>query len=71
MKNAIGLGPGKAKKLAEKPKLNRQWHLAHPMPKNPSLEQRIEWHIEHSRQCNCREIPESIKQEIAKRKIKI
>lgn len=41
-------------------KLNKEWHLAHRMPKNPTLEQRIAWHIEHKRNCACREIPEKI-----------
>ena len=48
-------------------KLNREWHLAHKMPKNPSLEERIEWHIEHARYCKCREMPDSIKKAIAER----
>ncbi|MDX2045439.1 MAG: hypothetical protein SFU87_01550 [Chitinophagaceae bacterium] len=42
--------------------------FAHPMPKNPTLEQRIKWHIEQARQCACREIPATIKKEIEKRK---
>ena len=41
-------------------KLNRDRHLANKMPKNPALEQRIAWHIEHSKNCACRAMPESI-----------
>jgi hypothetical protein len=41
--------------------INREWHLNNKMPKNPSLEQRIEWHIQHSKHCKCREMPETIK----------
>ena len=52
------------KKLA----FNKEWHLANRMPKNASLAQRVEWHINHARHCGCREIPESIKKEIAKQK---
>lgn len=52
-------------------KINREWHLKHPMPKKPTLDQRIEWHLEHNRRCGCREIPESIVSEIKKRKIKL
>jgi hypothetical protein len=48
-------------------KLNKEWHFAHKMPKNPSLEDRIAWHLEHSKYCQCREIPMDIKKEIAKR----
>lgn len=49
-------------------KINKEWHEAHPMPKNPTLEQRIEWHIEHAKACKCREMPKSIQKEIEKRK---
>ncbi|HET9058068.1 MAG TPA: hypothetical protein VFN30_14580 [Chitinophagaceae bacterium] len=49
-------------------KLNREWHLTHPMPPNASLEQRIAWHIEHKKNCACRDMPEKIKIAIKKRK---
>jgi hypothetical protein len=48
--------------------LNKQWHQAHPMPKNPALEQRIAWHVAHEEHCGCRKMPESIRKEIKKRK---
>jgi hypothetical protein len=51
-------------------KLNKEWHGQHPMPTNPTLEQRIAWHIEHAKNCACREMPASIKNEIRKRKKK-
>jgi hypothetical protein len=53
------------------PKLNKTWHEAHRMPKNPTLEQRLAWHVEHARNCACRFMPESIKAELKKRGIKI
>jgi hypothetical protein len=49
-------------------KLNKEWHLKHPMPKNPTLDQRIAWHFEHKKNCACRDTPEKLKQEMAKRK---
>lgn len=49
-------------------RIAQEWHLAHKMPKNPTLEQRIEWHIEHARHCSCRKMPESIAKAIAERK---
>jgi hypothetical protein len=57
----------------EKPhmKINKEWHLHNPMPKNASLEERIQWHISHARACKCREMPESILKEIRKRKLKL
>jgi hypothetical protein len=47
-------------------KINKEWHLAHPMPKNPTEEQRLDWHIEHAKHCHCREIPPSLKAKIKK-----
>jgi hypothetical protein len=53
-------------------KLNKEWHLAHPMPKNASIEQRIKWHIEHLKNCSCRtDIPTKLKAEMKKRNINI
>ena len=49
--------------------LNRQWHEAHPMLDKATLEQRIAWHLEHATQCGCRDMPESIKRELAARGI--
>jgi len=48
-------------------KLNRRWHEKNRMPKNPSLEERIKWHVEHSKNCRCRPISEKILTEIKKR----
>jgi hypothetical protein len=41
-------------------KLNKEWHLSHPMPKNPSFEQRVEWHKLHQKSCDCRPAPGNI-----------
>lgn len=48
--------------------LNAAWHNAHPMPKNPTLEQRMAWHTEHAQVCGCRPIPPKVLAEIGKRK---
>ena len=50
--------------------INKEWHLANPMPQNATIEQRIAWHLEHSRHCSCRNIPAKLKEEMKKRKIK-
>jgi hypothetical protein len=50
--------------------INKEWHLAHRMPKNPSLEQRIAWHIEHAKNCKCVGIPAKLQKEIDKRGVK-
>jgi hypothetical protein len=48
-------------------KLNREWHLKHKMPKNPSHEQRLEWHLAHALNCSCREMPDEIRRELEAR----
>ena len=42
------------------PKINATWHRQHPMPKNPTAEDRMAWHQEHAEQCGCRPIPARI-----------
>jgi hypothetical protein len=37
------------------------------MPKNPTLQQRIEWHVAHAQHCACRPIPQSIQQALQQR----
>jgi hypothetical protein len=47
--------------------INREWHLTHPMPNNPSPARRLEWHLMHAANCNCRDMPESIRKELEAR----
>jgi hypothetical protein len=49
-------------------KLNGEWHSSHRMPKNATLDQRIEWPIEHKKNCGSRGVPRTIKKEVDKRK---
>lgn len=41
-------------------KMNKEWHLKHKMPKNPTLQERIAWHLAHAENCRCRPIPAGI-----------
>lgn len=52
-------------------KINAEWHSTHKMPKNPSLDQRVEWHIGHARNCACRPLEGKMLEEIKKRGIDI
>lgn len=52
-------------------KINAKWHRAHKMPKNPSMEQRIKWHLAHSKHCTCRPISGRLAEEMKRRGIKI
>jgi len=45
-------------------KINREWHLANRMPKNPTQEERLNWHINHAKNCTCREMPQKLIDEI-------
>jgi hypothetical protein len=44
--------------------INAVWHKANLMPKNPTEEQRITWHIEHLKYCDCRKPTPKLAQEI-------
>jgi histidinol phosphatase-like enzyme len=35
-------------------KINADWHKNNRMPKNPTPEEKILWHIAHGQNCNCR-----------------
>lgn len=37
------------------------------MPRSPTLEQRMAWHIDHAKKCACREIPPKLAVEMKKR----
>jgi hypothetical protein len=52
-------------------KVNTIWHLSHPMPKNPKVEQRMHWHLEHVQHCACRGIPAKLLLEMKLRHIEI
>jgi hypothetical protein len=45
-------------------KINKEWHLKNKMPKNPSFEERMEWHIKHMENCSCREPTPKLKEEM-------
>jgi len=51
--------------------MNAAWHKAHPIPKNPTLDQRVAWHLDHARNCGCRPIAGKIRDEMLKRGIKV
>ncbi|MDD5686479.1 MAG: hypothetical protein PHE88_01430 [Elusimicrobia bacterium] len=50
--------------------INKEWHQKNKMPKNPKTEQRLKWHLEHSKNCFCRPITKQLLDEIKKRGIK-
>jgi hypothetical protein len=48
-------------------KINASWHLENKMPNNPTLEERMQWHLGHSQNCQCRPIDPKIWKEIKNR----
>ncbi len=46
---------------------NTEWHLKHQLPQNPTLDQRVKWHMEHARRCPCPSQDEDILEELKKR----
>lgn len=52
-------------------KINKEWHLKHKMPKNASFDERVKWHLEHQKHCNCRPIAGKLAEEMIKRGIKL
>jgi hypothetical protein len=47
--------------------INAEWHSKNKMPENPTLDQRVKWHIEHARHCSCRPLDGEILEELKKR----
>jgi hypothetical protein len=47
--------------------VNAEWHRAHRMPKNPTFEQRVQWHAEHLRNCDCRKPTGEVLAELRRR----
>lgn len=45
-------------------KINKEWHLSNKMPKNPTRDQRMLWHIEHAKYCKCRPITPKLQKEL-------
>ena len=46
--------------------INTDWHKKNRMIKNPTEEQRIQWHINHTVNCDCRKPSEKMMEEIKK-----
>lgn len=58
---------GEEQTVGVKPRLNKEWHQAHVLGQHASLDDRSAWHLEHAKNCGCREMPESIRAEIERR----
>lgn len=45
-------------------KINKEWHSKNRMPKNPTLNERLEWHKKHKKYCACRPVPASLRDKL-------
>ncbi len=36
--------------------INKAWHLTHKMPAKPTAKQRLQWHLAHAKNCQCRKL---------------
>lgn len=50
--------------------INAEWHEKNKMPKNANFEQRVKWHLEHIKHCNCMPIPAKLAEEMKKQGIR-
>jgi len=51
--------------------INTAWHKVHPIPKNPTGRQRLQWHIAHAKNCGCRAISPKLAAEIKAAGLKV
>ena len=49
--------------------INKECHHANPMPSRASLDERIQWHLQHQKACACRPIPPKLLAEMTKRRL--
>jgi hypothetical protein len=40
--------------------MNTQWHAQNKMPSKATAKQRLAWHLDHQKHCDCRPIPASL-----------
>lgn len=52
-------------------KINKDWHKKNPMPRKATSNQKIQWHVDHVRECGCRPIPPKIIEKMKERKPKL
>ena len=63
--------PANANGSSSTMKINKEWHSANKMTKNPTLDQRVKWHLSHARKCACRPLGGKILEEVKKRGLKV
>ena len=49
--------------------MNLEWHKKHKMPSAATVKERVEWHLEHTRNCSCRPFPKGLLSELSEKQI--
>ena len=49
--------------------INREWHAMHKLGRKATLEERLHWHIKHAANCDCRDMPPTIRRELEARDV--
>ena len=49
-----------ALKIIMNKRLYKERHAKNRMLKNPAMDERLQWHLEHAKKCGCRPAPESV-----------
>jgi hypothetical protein len=47
--------------------IDREWHKKHRMPPRATDDQRLHWHLEHSKHCDCRPLSQKFVDDLKKR----
>jgi len=47
--------------------MNRDWHNQHKMPEHATGNERIAWHLEHTKNCACRPMPAGLLPKLSER----
>jgi hypothetical protein len=47
--------------------MNREWHKEHKMPSGATAKERIEWHLEHTKNCACRPFPKELLERLSEK----
>jgi hypothetical protein len=51
--------------------MNAEWHDVHVLGQGASMDRRVEWHLEHARECGCRAIPRTVVEELERRGVEV
>lgn len=51
--------------------MNKEWHLKNLVPKDKKSETYLQWHVNHTRECGCRKMPQKVIERLKLRRPKL